>query len=115
MRESRIERFLVERVRAVGGVTIKLVPVHAGIPDRLVIFPGGRFFFVELKAPSGRLSEVQKVWHARSKRLGAPVSVIWSPDQVVPWIREVFTSEDPPDRAIPGPKPKCPTCRQPTR
>lgn len=116
MLESYVEGELVRRVRNLGGITVKLAPVsRAGLPDRLVVFPGGRIFLVEMKAPEGRLSEIQKIWHARAARLGIPVVVLFSPGQVKGWIREVFAEYDPPDRAIPGPKPKCPTCKRPTR
>lgn len=64
IREKRIEEQLVEAVRAAGGFCLKLDPHGArGVPDRIVIAPGGRAMAVELKRPSGgRLSPAQKRW-----------------------------------------------------
>ena len=52
MREKQIEQALVKAVRKRGGIALKFVsPGMAGVPDRLVLFPGGRMAFVEVKAP----------------------------------------------------------------
>ena len=52
MRESVIERKLVTEVKKRGGLAVKFVsPGLDGVPDRLVLFPGGKMAFVELKAP----------------------------------------------------------------
>lgn len=89
-RESPLESFFRRRVRLVGGYTIKLVPVEAGIPDRLVLMPGGRMFLVELKAEDGRVSPIQRVWHSRvHTRYGTRVYVLYGRDDVVRWLREV--------------------------
>ena len=62
MRESAIERYLVEQVAKVGGRAYKWVsPGNRGVPDRIVILPDGFIVFVELKAPGGRLRPEQKV------------------------------------------------------
>ena len=88
MRERRIEQRLAERVKALGGVAVKMVPTIAGLPDRLVLLPNGVARFVELKSPTGRLRPVQQVWHERLDRLGHPVAVLSSTDQVDRWIDE---------------------------
>ena len=52
MREKQIESKLVKAVRNVGGMCPKLVsPGTDGMPDRLVLLPGCRIGFVEVKAP----------------------------------------------------------------
>ena len=51
MRESELEARLVRGVKAAGGVAYKFVsPGSVGVPDRLVVLPGGKVVFVELKA-----------------------------------------------------------------
>lgn len=51
MRENQIERALVQTVKKRGGLALKFnSPGMSGVPDRLVLFPGGRLAFVEVKA-----------------------------------------------------------------
>jgi len=52
MREKIIEKELVRAVKDKGGIAPKFTsPGFDGMPDRLVLLPGGRMGFVELKAP----------------------------------------------------------------
>ena len=77
-RESEIERELKRRVEAAGGICTKVAALGSrGFFDRLVLLPGGRVFFVELKRPrGGRFSEHQ-IWYAgQFEALGAVVVVI---------------------------------------
>jgi Holliday junction resolvase len=51
MKESDIERYLVQRVNAMGGLCWKFTsPGTAGVPDRIVVM-NGHTVFVEVKAP----------------------------------------------------------------
>jgi hypothetical protein len=86
MLESSVERLLRNRVTAAGGICIKLLPTVAGVPDRLVLLPYGQVWLVELKAPGGRLREVQRVWHERAGKIGVPVVVLWSGAAVEEWV-----------------------------
>ena len=48
--EKDIESYLRKRVTAAGGLALKLVcPGFTGVPDRLILFPGGHVCFAELK------------------------------------------------------------------
>lgn len=77
MRESVIEKALVERVKALGGMCEKFTsPSRRGVPDRIVTLPGGKIVFVELKATGGKLSVLQQRDHARRRALGCSVLVI---------------------------------------
>ncbi|MGN0384581.1 MAG: VRR-NUC domain-containing protein [Lachnospiraceae bacterium] len=52
MRETDIEDYLKERVKEEGGLALKFVsPGCTGVPDRVVILPGGKVGFLELKKP----------------------------------------------------------------
>lgn len=74
MRESRIESYLVRGVKAMGGKAYKFVsPGNVGVPDRIVVLPGGSVIFAELKSDSGRLSPSQLLQIRELLRLGAEV------------------------------------------
>ena len=52
MREKIIEEKLTKAVKQNSGVCWKFTsPGTAGVPDRIVLMPGGRIAFVEVKAP----------------------------------------------------------------
>ncbi len=52
MRQKRIEQKLLTTVKKMGGISPKFVsPGLDGMPDRLVLLPGGRLAFVERVAP----------------------------------------------------------------
>ena len=60
MLEKHIEQNLVQAVRRMGGLAPKFIsPGWAGAPDRLVLLPGGRLAFVEVKAPGKTLRPLQ--------------------------------------------------------
>ena len=51
MRERELEKYLVDIVTGMGGKAFKFVsPGCTGVPDRIVILPGGIVGFLELKA-----------------------------------------------------------------
>ena len=61
--EAKVEAYLGEQVKSLGGLCIKLNPLwYVGIPDRLVILPGGRIGFVELKRPKGGRHAIKQKW-----------------------------------------------------
>ena len=69
-RETGVERFLKDQTEKLGGYCLKLT-VIIGIPDRLVILPGGIIAFVECKRPKGGVySNAQKIWRKRLRGLG---------------------------------------------
>ena len=83
MLEREVERHLVERVRAAGGLAFKWVsPANAGVPDRVCFLPGGRVVFVELKRPGGQLRPLQERVIGMLMRLGAEVHVVDSKEGV---------------------------------
>lgn len=74
-----MERRGQARAERSGGVLVlKLFPTRAGLPDRLVLAPGGRLALVEWKTATGRVSEVQAWMFARLAALGFPVTVVRS-------------------------------------
>lgn len=83
MREADIERKFVDGVRKLGGKAYKFVsPGNTGVPDRLVILPGGCVWFIELKTDKGRLSDAQKAQLRQLGRLGCNTAVLYGMDGV---------------------------------
>ena len=81
--EKQIEQKLVRAVRSMGGICPKLVsPGMDGMPDRMVLLPGGRIAFAELKAPGKRPRPLQMRRMAQLSRLGFRVYVIDGPGQI---------------------------------
>ena len=77
MLESQIERALVKRIKALGGMAEKFVsPAKRAVPDRIVTLPGGQIIFVELKAPGAKPTLNQLKDHERRRALGCDVLVI---------------------------------------
>ncbi len=74
MRESEIESKLREPIKQLGGLCLKLVcPGFTGVPDRLILLPGARVVFVELKAPGKKERPRQLYVQGLLRRLGFPV------------------------------------------
>ena len=90
MREKDIERMLIDAVRKAGGIAPKLVcPGLDGMPDRLVLMPGGRAGFVELKAPGKTPRPLQRRRIRELKELGFTVCVADSAEGVAEAVREI--------------------------
>lgn len=70
-RERYVEKKLVDGIAGLGGRCLKWVsPGTRGVPDRIVLLPGGRVLFVEVKRDGGSPSKLQKYWHRKLKNLG---------------------------------------------
>lgn len=77
MLEKEIERVLARYVKEIGGIAYKFVsPGNTGVPDRIIILPGGDIWFAELKTETGILSKVQEAQIRRLKKLGCRVTVL---------------------------------------
>lgn len=82
-KENRVEQKLIDGVKALGGVTFKFIsPGRAGVPDRIVILPGGTVHFVELKAAGGKTSKIQRQMLVRLNRLDVPALVLAGAEEV---------------------------------
>ena len=71
MLEKEIENKLIKPVKQMGGLCLKLVcPGFTGVPDRLILLPGGHILFVETKAPGKRERPRQVYVQGLLARLG---------------------------------------------
>ena len=83
MREKAIEEKLVQTVRSMSGLAPKFIsPGCDGVPDRLVLLPGGRLAFVEVKAPGKDLRPLQVKRKGQLEALGFRVYVIDNEQQI---------------------------------
>lgn len=94
MREKDIEKILVTEVKKLGGRAYKWVsPGNDGVPDRIVILPGERPYFVELKTDHGRLSALQAVQIDRLKDLKQEVFVVKGLDGLSQFFQDIGHEE----------------------
>lgn len=92
--EASLEAFFRMSIRKAGGSTHKQAPIDKGMPDRLVIMPGGRVYLVELKTEDGRLSPAQRLWHAKAAARGTKVVVLAGRADVTTWVKSLFLESD---------------------
>ena len=94
MSESQIERRLVQGVKAKGGMCLKFTsPGAPGVPDRIVLTPDGRVYFVEVKTIIGRLAGIQRWMVGEMQKRGAQVRVLHGVDAVKEFLEEVDPDE----------------------
>lgn len=93
MKEKAIEKKLVQTVKASGGIAPKLVsPGFDGMPDRIVLLPGGHIGFVEVKAPGEKPRPLQLARHGLLWRLGFKVYVLDDEQQIGGILDEIRTT-----------------------
>ena len=90
--EGRVENYLVDKCKEHGFLCFKFVsPGRRGVPDRIVI-GNGRTVFIELKAPEGTPSELQKLTIRKMRAVGADVRICYSRQQIDEFFKE-FSDE----------------------
>lgn len=90
MREKTLEQKLVRAIKEEGGVCPKLVsPGTNGMPDRMVLLPGGRIGFIELKAPGKKPRPLQRSRIRQLEQLGFKVFVIDRSEQIETILQEI--------------------------
>ena len=77
MREKTIEQKLVQAVKAMGGIAPQFTsPGFDGMPDRIVLLPGGYIAFVEVKAMGCKPRPLQLTRHGMLRQLGFQIYVM---------------------------------------
>lgn len=91
MLEKDVEQKLCRQVKKeLGGLALKFIsPGMNGVPDRIVLVPGGRIYFVETKAPGKQLRKLQAYVCGLIQRLGFPVLRIDTVEKVQDFVEEV--------------------------
>ena len=81
--EKTLEARLQKEIKKRGGTALKLLSqLHRGLPDRLVLMPGGWCFFVELKSTGKKPTMLQAHCHEQLERLGFTVWVVDSTESL---------------------------------
>lgn len=81
--EKAIEAYLVRKVKETGGICLKYASASVtGYPDRIVLLPGGRVVWVELKSKGQKPEKRQVIRIGELRGLGFRVEVIDSKEQV---------------------------------
>jgi len=105
-REDEIQKAIVSymHLAAAPGVFIAAIPngglrshleakimkglgVRAGVADLFIVGPGARVYFVEVKAPKGRLSEHQIAFQDWCLKHQVPHAVVCSLDEAIEFFR----------------------------
>lgn len=77
MNEKLIERKLYKKVKDLGGLAIKFFsPWFTGMPDRIVLMPAGRIWFVEIKTTGKPLKPRQAIVRKLLLKLGFEVYLL---------------------------------------
>ena len=93
MRESIVEKKFAAEVKKRGGLAVKFVsPGFNGVPDRLVLFPGGRMAFVELKAPGETMWPLQQYRARQFAALGFRVYTVDHTEMIGGILDEIQTT-----------------------
>ena len=76
-----------------GGIALKFVsPGFDGMPDRIVLLPGGHMGFVEVKAPGEKPRPLQLSRHRLLRGLGFKVCVLDDEQQLGGILDEIQTT-----------------------
>ena len=75
--EKVLEARLRKAVEARGGKALKLLSqLHRGLPDRMILLPGGWIIFVEIKTTGKRPTELQRHCHEQLRQMDFLVFVV---------------------------------------
>ncbi len=77
--EKILEARLRKEIEKRGGLALKLMSqLHRGLPDRMVLLPGGVQYFVEMKSTGKTPTALQRHCHQQLRNLGFSVFVVGS-------------------------------------
>lgn len=97
MRQIESEKYLEAKLRREiekrGGLALKLTSqLHRGLPDRLVLMPGGLAYFVEVKTTGKKPTDLQTATHHRLSDLDFVVAVVDSTESLDVFLAVVDTA-----------------------
>jgi hypothetical protein len=93
--ESKIETYLKNQIKTVGGLCYKFKSTVNGVPDQLVIY-NGTMYLVEVKRPGEKPRANQVHVHGQIKKQGVPVYTVDTETGVDTFIKDVLKAEPKP-------------------
>ncbi len=101
MQESKLEQIFRDAVREKAGRAYKFIsPGNAGVPDRLVVLPGNKIGFVELKQKGKKPRPDQRRQLNILKQLGCVALVLDDAKQIPAVLEQVQSGVLNPDTAL---------------
>ena len=101
--EKDLEAWTGREVRRRGGLWLKWVsPGCSGVPDRILIAPGGKVAFVEMKQKGGKVSQRQRYVLSLLTRMGCQAYVVFTKEEVRGMLQEVMGDAVHPTRVSEG-------------
>ncbi|GKX27863.1 hypothetical protein SH1V18_03430 [Vallitalea longa] len=95
MNEKLIEKKLREKIKELGGRAEKFIPTYfVGAPDRIVLMPGGRVYWVETKSTGDKLRSIQQTRKRQLEKLGFKCYKVDSKQALDRFIEEVKKDVD---------------------
>lgn len=89
-KEKNVEAYLVKEIHKLGGKAYKFVsPAHRSVPDRIILMPNGRLWFVEVKRSGGKLTPLQEQELDRLEAYGQKTFICYGRDGVDHFLRNV--------------------------
>lgn len=90
MNEKALEKKLQQKVKSLGGMALKFSSIYfTGMPDRIVLMPKGKTWFVELKSTGGKTTARQDLVIADLRKLDFPVFIIDSFESLTEFLNEI--------------------------
>ena len=81
---------LINAIKEAGGIAPKLIcPGFDGMPDRIVLLPGGRMGFIEVKVPGKAPRPLQEARHRMLRMLGYRVYVLDRAEQIIQILEDI--------------------------
>lgn len=91
--EKYLEQILTKEVKKRGGIALKFIsPGMAGVPDRLVLMPGGKIAFIETKAPGKKMRLIQVKRKIQLEALGFRVYCVDNKELIGEVLDEICAS-----------------------
>lgn len=90
--ENQLEEKLRKKIKELGGIALKFVsPGCAGVPDRIILMPQGKIYFVEMKSPRGEVNPIQKYVFEKFEEVGFKVHILNSDDAIKNFLEKIIS------------------------